>query len=102
MNGYCLVDVPYKLDFREDFESKLLCKKMPTSDVAKFGNAVSKDYCLEMYYDGLSIWRFVVKVDKARIWEQQILPLPTYSFWCNVWWGSGDWDHGSHWMYPQC
>ncbi|XP_042440966.1 transmembrane 9 superfamily member 2-like isoform X2 [Zingiber officinale] len=42
---------------------------MLISDVAKFRNAVSKDYCLEMFYDSLSTWRFVVKVDKDRVIE---------------------------------
>nr|CAD1832817.1 unnamed protein product [Ananas comosus var. bracteatus] len=65
LNGDRLVDAPYKLDFRVDFDSKLVCKKTLTKeDVAKFRNAIVKDYYFQMYYDDLPIWGFIGKVDK--------------------------------------
>ncbi|CAL9054776.1 transmembrane 9 superfamily member 3 [Musa acuminata AAA Group] len=65
LNGDRLVGAPYKLDFRVDYDSELLCKKKLTKgDVAKFRNAVTKDYYFQMYYDDLPIWGFIGKVDK--------------------------------------
>ncbi|KAG6490672.1 transmembrane 9 superfamily member 3-like [Zingiber officinale] len=65
LNGDRLVDAPYKLDFREDFKFKELCKKkLKPEDVARFRDAVAKDYYFQMYYDDLPIWGFVGKVDK--------------------------------------
>ncbi|CAL9762807.1 unnamed protein product [Musa acuminata subsp. burmannicoides] len=65
LNGDRLVGAPYKLDFRVDYDSELLCKKKLTKgDVAKFRDAVTKDYYFQMYYDDLPIWGFIGKVDK--------------------------------------
>ncbi|CAL9100271.1 phagocytic receptor [Musa troglodytarum] len=65
LNGDRLVEAPYKLDFRVDRDSELLCKKKLTKeDVAKFRSAVTKDYYFQMYYDDLPIWGFIGKVDK--------------------------------------
>ncbi|RWW82412.1 hypothetical protein BHE74_00009140 [Ensete ventricosum] len=65
LNGDRLVGAPYKLDFLVDYESELLCKKKLTKgDVAKFRDAVTKDYYFQMYYDDLPIWGFIGKVDK--------------------------------------
>ncbi|CAL9118800.1 unnamed protein product [Musa textilis] len=65
LNGDRLVAAPYKLDFRVDYDSELLCKKKLTKgDVAKFRDAVMKDYYFQMYYDDLPIWGFIGKVDK--------------------------------------
>ncbi|PAN50694.1 hypothetical protein PAHAL_9G539000 [Panicum hallii] len=66
LNGDRLVDAPYKLDFRVDLESKSVCsKKLTTEDVAKFRNAVAKDYYFQMYYDDLPLWGFIGKVEKG-------------------------------------
>jgi len=66
LNGDRLVDAPYKLDFRVDLESKPVCsKKLTTEDVAKFRNAVAKDYYFQMYYDDLPLWGFIGKVEKG-------------------------------------
>ncbi|KAJ8479261.1 hypothetical protein OPV22_022988 [Ensete ventricosum] len=65
LNGDRLVEAPYKLHFRVDRDSELLCKKKLTKeDVAKFRSAVTKDYYFQMYYDDLPIWGFIGKVDK--------------------------------------
>ena len=48
-----------------DKDSEIICKKkMSKEEVAKFRDAVSKDYYFQMYYDDLPIWGFVGKVDK--------------------------------------
>lgn len=66
LNGDRLVDAPYKLDFRQDLDSKPVCsKKLTTEDVAKFRNAVAKDYYFQMYYDDLPLWGFIGKVEKG-------------------------------------
>ncbi|CAD5193323.1 transmembrane 9 superfamily member 3 [Musa acuminata AAA Group] len=65
LNGDRLVDAPYKLDFRVDHESEVLCKKRLTrEEVSKFRSAVTKDYYFQMYYDDLPLWGFIGKVDK--------------------------------------
>ncbi|XP_072991309.1 transmembrane 9 superfamily member 3 [Typha latifolia] len=65
LNGDRLVDAPYKLDFHVDQDSKLVCKKQLTKeDVAKFRQAVDKDYYFQMYYDDLPVWGFIGKVEK--------------------------------------
>ncbi|XP_031483990.1 transmembrane 9 superfamily member 2-like [Nymphaea colorata] len=65
LNGDRLVDAPYQLDFRVDKESEVLCKKtLSKEDVAKFKDAVLKDYYFQMYYDDLPIWGFIGKVEK--------------------------------------
>ncbi|OAY85243.1 Transmembrane 9 superfamily member 3 [Ananas comosus] len=65
LNGDRLVDAPYKLDFRVDIDSKLVCKKKLTKeDVSQFRTAVTKDYYFQMYYDDLPIWGFIGKVDR--------------------------------------
>ncbi|KAE8789355.1 hypothetical protein CFC21_062384 [Triticum aestivum] len=66
LNGDRLVDAPYKLDFRTDHDSKAVCpKKLTKEDVAKFRNAVAKDYYFQMYYDDLPLWGFIGKVEKG-------------------------------------
>lgn len=65
LNGDRLVDAPYKLDFRVDYDSKSACKKQLTKEeVAKFRSAVEKDYYFQMYFDDLPIWGFIGKVEK--------------------------------------
>lgn len=65
LNGDRLVSAPYKLEFRKDKESELVCKKkLSKEEVARFRAAVSKDYYFQMYYDDLPIWGFIGKVDK--------------------------------------
>ncbi|KAL5995470.1 Cellular adhesion and filamentous growth protein [Asimina triloba] len=65
LNGDRLVDAPYKLNFLENRESEVVCrKKLSKEEVAQFRNAVIKDYYFQMYYDDLPIWGFIGKVDK--------------------------------------
>ncbi|PKA66220.1 hypothetical protein AXF42_Ash006917 [Apostasia shenzhenica] len=67
LNGDRLVDAPYELNFREDKQSKSLCKKtMTKGDVAKIRDAVSKDYYFQMFYDDLPFWGFIGKVEKEK------------------------------------
>lgn len=65
LNGDRLVSAPYKLEFRKDKETDVVCKKkLKKEDVAHFRSAVNKDYYFQMYYDDLPIWGFIGKVDK--------------------------------------
>lgn len=65
LNGDRLVDAPYELNFREEKQSKRLCKKtLLEKDVAKIRDAVAKDYCFQMFYDDLPFWGFVGKIEK--------------------------------------
>lgn len=46
-------------------ESETVCEKTLTKeDVAKFRDAVNKDFYFQMYYDDLPIWGFIGKIDK--------------------------------------
>lgn len=68
LNGDRLVDAPYELNFREDKQSKSICKKtLSKEDVAKLRDAVAKDYYFQMYYDDLPLWGFLGKFDKDKI-----------------------------------
>ncbi|ONK65684.1 uncharacterized protein A4U43_C07F39630 [Asparagus officinalis] len=68
LNGDRLVDAPYELNFREDKQSKTVCKKtLSKQDVAKLRDAVSKDYYFQMYYDDLPFWGFMGKVEKDKL-----------------------------------
>ncbi|KAJ0964419.1 hypothetical protein J5N97_029541 [Dioscorea zingiberensis] len=68
LNGDRLVDAPYELNFREDKQSKTICKKtLSKEDVAKLRDAVSKDYYFQMYYDDLPLWGFLGKFDKEKL-----------------------------------
>ncbi|KAK1575298.1 hypothetical protein Q3G72_004283 [Acer saccharum] len=65
LNGDRLVSAPYKLEFLSEKDSEIACKKhLSKEEVARFRNAVSKDYYFQMYYDDLPIWGFLGKVDK--------------------------------------
>nr|KJB15313.1 hypothetical protein B456_002G170500 [Gossypium raimondii] len=65
LNGDRLVSAPYKLNFREEKDSSVVCKKKLSKDeVVFFRKAVEKDYYFQMYYDDLPIWGFIGKVDK--------------------------------------
>lgn len=67
LNGDRLVDAPYELDFKEDRNSKVLCKKVLSKEqVAKLRDAVAKDYYFQMYYDDLPLWGFLGKLDKDK------------------------------------
>ncbi|KAJ6960762.1 hypothetical protein NC653_038705 [Populus alba x Populus x berolinensis] len=65
LNGDRLVTAPYKIDFLNDKDSEIACRKKLTKEqVAQFREVVSKDYYFQMYYDDLPIWGFLGKVDK--------------------------------------
>jgi hypothetical protein len=65
LNGDRLVGAPYKLDFKKEKDSELVCRrKLSKEEVARFRNAVKKDYYFQMYYDDLPIWGFIGKVEK--------------------------------------
>ncbi|KAE8682003.1 Transmembrane 9 superfamily member 3 [Hibiscus syriacus] len=64
LNGDRLVSAPYKLNFKEEKDSSVVCKKKLSKDeVAYFRKAVDKDCCFQMNYDDLPIWGFIGKVD---------------------------------------
>ncbi|CAL9167999.1 unnamed protein product, partial [Musa hybrid cultivar] len=67
LNGDRLVDAPYELNFREDKQSKSLCKKHMSKDVTKLRNAVSKNYYFQMFYDDLPLWGFLGRIDKNKV-----------------------------------
>ncbi|XP_054793919.1 transmembrane 9 superfamily member 2-like [Prosopis cineraria] len=61
--GDRLVSAPYRLEFRMNKNSEVLCKKtLKKEEVAKFRSIVQKDYYFEMHYDGLPIWGFIGEV----------------------------------------
>ncbi|CAH8353791.1 unnamed protein product [Eruca vesicaria subsp. sativa] len=65
LNGDRLVSAPYKLNFRDEKDSEVYCKKkLSKEEVKQFRKAVEKDYYFQMYYDDLPIWGFIGKVDK--------------------------------------
>ncbi|KAL2531164.1 Transmembrane 9 superfamily member 2 [Abeliophyllum distichum] len=65
LNGDRLVSAPYKLDFLQDKDSEIVCKKKLTKEeAAQFRKAVAKDYYFQMYYDDLPIWGFLGKVER--------------------------------------
>ncbi|KAK9996727.1 hypothetical protein SO802_021413 [Lithocarpus litseifolius] len=65
LNGDRLVSAPYKLDFRIEKDSEPVCKKtLSKEEVARFRDAVNKDYYFQMYYDDLPLWGFIGKVEK--------------------------------------
>ncbi|CAI9758124.1 unnamed protein product [Fraxinus pennsylvanica] len=65
LNGDRLVSAPYKLDFLQDKDSQIVCKKtLSKKEVVQFRKAIIKDYYLQMYYDDLPIWGFLRKVEK--------------------------------------
>jgi len=67
LNGDRMVGARYKLHFQEDKNSELLCrKKLTKENLAKFREAVKKDYYFQMYYDDLPIWGFIGKTDKEN------------------------------------
>ncbi|KAJ6834665.1 transmembrane 9 superfamily member 2-like [Iris pallida] len=73
LNGDRLVDAPYELSFREDKQSKSVCKKtLSKEDVAKLRDAVSKDYYFQMYYDDLPFWGFMGKVEKDKLDQNDV------------------------------
>lgn len=60
LKGGYLVDTPYKLHFRVDQNTKLLCKKKLTKkDVAQFRSVIGKDYYFQMFFDDLPLWGFI-------------------------------------------
>lgn len=82
LNGDRLVEAPYKLDFRVDLDSKLVCKKkLSKDDVAKFRSAVTKDYYFQMYYDDLPLWGFVGKVEREGKTDASEFKYFLYRYW---------------------
>lgn len=65
LNGDRLVSAPYKLEFLQDKDSEIVCKKTLTKEeAAQFQKAIAKDYYFQMYYDDLPIWGFLGKVER--------------------------------------
>ncbi|KAE8654726.1 Transmembrane 9 superfamily member 3 [Hibiscus syriacus] len=82
LNGDRLVSAPYKLNFREEKDSSVVCKKKLSKDeVASFRKAVDKDYYFQMYYDDLPIWGLSANKDRvieisARMDPHSLVDLP--------------------------
>ncbi|KAK4597003.1 hypothetical protein RGQ29_014857 [Quercus rubra] len=65
LNGDCLVNAPYKLEFRIDKDSQVACRKNLTrEEVIQFRTAIKRDYYFQMYYDDLPIWGFLGRIDR--------------------------------------
>ncbi|XP_048229743.1 transmembrane 9 superfamily member 3 isoform X1 [Ricinus communis] len=65
LNGDRLVSAPYKLNFRDEKDTAVVCrKKLTKEEVGRFRSAVDKDYYFQMYYDDLPVWGFIGKIDK--------------------------------------
>ncbi|XP_059649751.1 transmembrane 9 superfamily member 2-like isoform X3 [Cornus florida] len=70
LNGDRLVSSPYKLDFRVEKDSEVVCrKKLTKEEVSQFRTAVAKEYYFQMYYDDLPIWGFIGRVDRHGVAE---------------------------------
>ncbi|KAJ0981228.1 hypothetical protein J5N97_009483 [Dioscorea zingiberensis] len=60
LDGGRIVVAPHKIEFLVDLESGKACKKrLKREDVAKFRDAVQRDYYFQMFLDGLPIWGFL-------------------------------------------
>ncbi|XP_024964353.1 transmembrane 9 superfamily member 3-like [Cynara cardunculus var. scolymus] len=65
LNGDRLVSTPYKLEFRVNKDSEVLCKKtLSKTDVSQFRSVIAKDYYMQLYYDDLPIWAFIGHVER--------------------------------------
>ncbi|XP_051153010.1 transmembrane 9 superfamily member 5 [Andrographis paniculata] len=64
LNGDRMANALYKLEFAVNKTGENLChKKLSKDDVAKFRDAIKKDYYFQMYYDELPLWAFIGKVE---------------------------------------
>lgn len=62
----------YELNFHEQKSRKTLCwKKLKVAEIAKFRDAVIKDFYFQMYYDDLPLWAFVGKVEESWTLDQK-------------------------------
>ncbi|XP_059065677.1 transmembrane 9 superfamily member 2-like isoform X1 [Cryptomeria japonica] len=70
LNGDKMVEALYKLEFRVNKDSQLLCrKKLTKEDSERFREPIKNSYYFQMYYDDLPIWGFIgnfQKENKAR------------------------------------
>ncbi|XP_024926945.2 transmembrane 9 superfamily member 5 isoform X2 [Ziziphus jujuba] len=65
LNGDRLTNTLYELNFQEEKTFKTLCqKKLKVAEIAKFRDAVIKDFYFQMYYDDLPLWAFIGKVEE--------------------------------------
>uniref|UniRef100_A0A803R2N4 Transmembrane 9 superfamily member n=1 Tax=Cannabis sativa TaxID=3483 RepID=A0A803R2N4_CANSA len=71
LNGDRLTNSLYELNFREEKIHKTLChKKLKVAEIAKFRDAVIRDFYFQMYYDDLPLWAYVGKVEENWNIEQ--------------------------------
>ena len=72
LNGDRLTNTLYAINFREEKSLKILCqKKLRVAEIAKFRDAVIKDFFFQMYYDDLPFWAFVGKVEESWTLDQK-------------------------------
>ncbi|KAF5751727.1 transmembrane 9 superfamily member 5 isoform X2 [Tripterygium wilfordii] len=74
LNGDCLANALYDLQFWKDKTDEILCEKnLQGHEVAKFRDAVSNDFYFQMYYDDLPLWGFIGKVEEQSwITEEKV------------------------------
>ncbi|XP_059065674.1 transmembrane 9 superfamily member 2-like isoform X2 [Cryptomeria japonica] len=67
LNGDKMVEALYKLEFRVNKDSQLLCrKKLTKEDSERFREPIKNDYYFQMYYDDLPIWGFIGNFQKGN------------------------------------
>ncbi|PON52598.1 Nonaspanin [Trema orientale] len=72
LNGDRLTNTLYELNFRKEKNRRTLCqKKLRVAEIAKFRDAVIKDFYFQMYYDDLPLWAFVGKVEESWTLDQK-------------------------------
>lgn len=65
LNGDRLMSPLYELKFGEDKTHAVLChKRLESSEIATFRDAIAQDFYFQMYYDDLPLWGFVGKVEE--------------------------------------
>nr|DAD28830.1 TPA_asm: hypothetical protein HUJ06_030298 [Nelumbo nucifera] len=84
LNGDILTNSLYVLKFRENKKFERLCEKKLTKDeVAKFRDAVSNDFYLQMYYDDLPLWLGFGDTEEDEDWFHSEIP-PLYYLYSHI------------------
>eukprot|EP01025_Chloroclados_australasicus_P021661 TRINITY_DN2271_c0_g1_i1.p1 TRINITY_DN2271_c0_g1~~TRINITY_DN2271_c0_g1_i1.p1 ORF type:complete len:602 (-),score=61.60 TRINITY_DN2271_c0_g1_i1:553-2358(-) len=61
-----LASTPYELNFRVDYDNKVLCNpSLNREEVEQLRRAVKEDWYFQMFYDDLPLWGFIGKVEKT-------------------------------------
>ncbi|XP_010475627.1 PREDICTED: transmembrane 9 superfamily member 5 isoform X1 [Camelina sativa] len=74
LNGDRLMSSLYKLKFAKDkTHVTLRRKRLKSSDIAMFRDAIAQDYYFQMYYDDLPLWGFVGKSEGDYLGQKEKL-----------------------------